>query len=109
MGPVRFDLRHVAESLRDPSFASRRDASTCRPPPSAPAPNQCRQPSLVLLTLRFDVELLLPAPEFRCALPFEGVPVNRQLVLDGDLITHELPHGRERQLPVLQRHVLELL
>ena len=55
------------------------------------------QPLLVLLLpLPLDVELLLLAPEFRRAFPLELVPVNRQRVLDGDLVIHELPHGGER-------------
>src|SRR2546421_4300439 len=61
------------------------------------------QPLLVLLLpLPLDVELLLLAPELRCALPFELVCVNRQLVLDGDLVIPELPHGGKRQGVVLQ-------
>src|SRR5436305_2996323 len=66
------------------------------------------QPLLVLLLpLPLDVELLLLAPEFRRALPLELVPVDRQLVVDGDLVIHELPHGGERQGTVLQFHVLD--
>src|SRR5258708_13991883 len=66
------------------------------------------QPLLVLLLpLPLDVELLLLASEFRRAFPLELVPVNRQLVLDGDLVTHELSHGGERQCTVLQLQILE--
>src|SRR5437773_2388600 len=48
-----------------------------------------------LLPLPADVEFLLLAPEFRRAFPRELVPVERQRVLDGDLVTHELPYGGE--------------
>src|SRR5258708_23009485 len=66
------------------------------------------QPLLVLLLpLPLDVELLLLAPEFRRAFPLEFVPVNRQLVLDGDLVIHELPHGGEGERTVLQLQILE--
>src|SRR6476646_7017520 len=63
---------------------------------------------VLLLPLPLDVELLLLAPEFRRAFPLELVPVNRQLVLDGDLVVHELPHGGERQRTVLQLQVLDV-
>src|SRR5438128_5504985 len=66
------------------------------------------QPLLVLLLpLPLDVELLLLAPELRCTFPFELVPGDRERVLDGDLVIHKLPHGREGQIPVLRFHVLE--
>src|SRR5579859_535803 len=63
---------------------------------------------LLLLPLRLDVELLLVAPELCRAFPLQLVPVNRQLVLDGDLVIHELAHGGERQSTVLQFQVLDL-
>src|SRR6516162_3556671 len=62
----------------------------------------------LLLPLPLDVDLLLLAPGFRRAFPLELVPVNRQLVLDGELVIHELPHGGERQSTVLQLEVLEV-
>src|ERR1700676_2881883 len=66
------------------------------------------QPLLVLLLpLPLDLELLLLAPELRCAFPFELVPVDRELVLDGDLVIHKHPLGGEGQISVLQFHVLE--
>ena len=43
---------------------------------------------IVLLPLPLDIQFLLLAPEFRRAFPLELVPVNRQLVLDGDLVIH---------------------
>src|SRR5262249_43150253 len=43
---------------------------------------------VLLLPLPVDIIFLLLAPEFRRAFPLELVPVNRQLVLDGDLVTH---------------------
>src|SRR5207302_656262 len=65
------------------------------------------QPLLVLLPL--NVELLLPAPELRRSLPVKRVPVDRQGVVDGDRVTHELSLGGERQLPVFEFRVLDLL
>src|SRR5438105_14127004 len=66
------------------------------------------QPLLVfLLPLPLDVELLLLAAELRRAFSLELVPVNRQRVLDGDLVIHELPHGGERERTVLQLQILE--
>src|SRR5690242_17888541 len=62
----------------------------------------------LLLPLPLDVIFPLLAPEFRRAFPLELVPIDRQRVLDGDLIAHELPHGRECQRAVLQLEVLEL-
>src|SRR5436190_17052625 len=71
---------------------------------------RCRQPLLVLLLpLSFDVELPLLAPEVRRSLPVKLVPVDRQGVVDGDRVAHELSLGRERQLPVLEFRVLDLL
>jgi hypothetical protein len=46
-----------------------------------------------LLPLPADIKFLLLAPEYRRAFPLELVPVNRQRVLDGDLVTHQFPHG----------------
>src|SRR5262249_5442478 len=67
------------------------------------------QPLLVLLLpLALDVELPLLAPDIRRALPFELVPVDHELVLDGDLVIHELPHGGERERTVLQFQILEV-
>src|SRR5439155_560350 len=60
------------------------------------------------LPLPFDVELMLLAPEFCRAFPLELVPIERQLVLDGDLVIHELPHGGKSQSIVLQLQVLEV-
>src|SRR5436190_364477 len=83
-----------------------------RPAFSRPVKNRAptAQPLLVLLLpLPLDVELLLLAPELRCTFPFELVPGDRELVIDRDLVTHELPHGGERQITVLQLHILELL
>src|SRR5438128_8262942 len=66
------------------------------------------QPLLVLLLpLPLDVELLLLAIELRCTFPFELVPGDRELVLDGDLVIHKHPHGGEGQISFLQFHVLE--
>src|SRR5438132_3996524 len=66
------------------------------------------QPLLVLLLpLPLDVELLLLAAELRCTFPFELVSGDRELVVDGDLVIHEHPHGREGQIAALQFHVLE--
>src|SRR5262245_54900883 len=67
-----------------------------------------RLPLLVLLlALPLDVELLLLAAEFRCAFPLEPVLVDLEREIEGILIAHELPHGRERQLPALELDVLE--
>src|SRR5438445_12282592 len=69
----------------------------------------CQGPLLVLLLpLPLDIKFPLLAPYFRRAFPLELVPVNRQLVLDGELVIHELPHGGERQSTVLRLQVLEL-
>src|SRR5262249_49002991 len=57
--------------------------------------------------LPLDGELLRLAPEIRCAFPFELVPVDHELVLDGDLVIHKHPHSGEGQISVLQFHVLE--
>src|SRR5260370_29694970 len=65
---------------------------------------------IVLLPLALDIPFPLLAAEFRRALPLELIPVNRQLVLDGDAVIHprQLPLGGECQRTVLQLHVLEL-
>src|SRR5947208_11352526 len=63
---------------------------------------------VLLLPLPLDIKFPLLAPYFRRAFPLELVPVNRQLVLDGDLVIHELPHGGERQSTVHRLQVLEL-
>src|SRR5438874_11056391 len=62
---------------------------------------------VLLLPLPLDIKFPLFAPYFRRAFPLELVPVNRQLVLDGDLVIHELPHGGERERTVLQLQILE--
>src|SRR5438105_4447592 len=66
-------------------------------------------PLLLLLPRPGDVELLLLPPEFRRAFPRELVPVNRQRVVDGDQVVHELPHDGERQLPILELRRRDLL
>src|SRR6202051_2545145 len=48
---------------------------------------------VLLLALALDVEFLLLAPEITLALPLELVPVDRQRVVDGDLVIHDFPHG----------------
>src|SRR5438874_2942986 len=66
------------------------------------------QPLLVLLLpLPLDVELLLLAPTLHCTFPFELVPGDRELVLDVELVIHNLPYGREGQISFLQFHVFE--
>src|SRR5439155_2600492 len=86
-----------------PRFSRRRVASCRRTTDFKTA-----QPLLVLLLpLPLDVELLLLAPELRCTLPFELVPGDRELVLDGDLVLHKHPHGGEGQISGFQFHVLE--
>src|SRR3984893_7021405 len=88
-----------------PWRSSRRRVASCR----RTTDFKTAQPLLVLLlALPLDVELLLLAPEFRLAFPLELVPVNRQLVVDGDLVIHELPHGGEGESTVLQLQVLEV-
>src|SRR5260370_33407226 len=65
---------------------------------------------IVLLPLALDIPFPLLASEFRRALPLELIPVNRQLVLDGDAVIHprQLPLGGACQRTVLQLHALEL-
>src|SRR5215468_2285435 len=55
---------------------------------------------IVLLPLALDIPFPLLASEFRRALPLELIPVNRQLVLDGDAVIHprQLPLGGECQV-----------
>src|SRR3954462_11894095 len=83
-----------------------------RPPrPSAIGTRESPRPLLILLLpLRLDVPFPLLAPEFRRALPLELIPVDRQLVLDGEAVIHprQLPLGGERQSAVLQLQVFEL-
>src|SRR5262249_57136202 len=74
--------------------------------PDSPAPRGTARP-LLLLPLPLDVELPLLAPDLRRGLPLELVPLDRQLVLDGDLHPHHLPIDGERQHPTLERRVLE--
>src|SRR5437588_6734898 len=79
-------------------------------PFSRPVKNRAptAQPLLVLLLpLPLDVELLLLAPEIGCTFPFELVPGDRELVIDGDLVLHKHPHGGEGQISGFQLHVLE--
>lgn len=72
--------------------------------------NKSTHPLLILLLpLTFDVELLLIPSELRRAFPLELVPGDRELVVDGNLVIHERPHGGEGQISVLQLHVLKLL
>ena len=47
-------------------------------------------------------------PKSASAFPLKLVPLDLQLVLDGELVIHQLPLGGEGQLPVLDLHVLEL-
>src|SRR5438477_11731578 len=68
----------------------------------------CQGSLVLLLPLPLDIKFPLLAPYFRRAFPLELVPVNRQLVLDGELVIHDLPHGGERQSTVLRLQVLEL-
>src|SRR5208283_5397946 len=63
---------------------------------------------LLLLSLPLDVEFPLLATAVRSAFPLERVPFNRQLVIDGELVVHEVPLGGERQNTVFRLHVLEL-
>src|SRR5262245_2220618 len=79
-------------------------------PAAAPRPKFGTAQRLLILLVPppLDVELTLLAPEVRRTFPLELVPVNRQLVVDGDLVIHELPHGGERQSTVLQLQVLEV-
>src|SRR5947208_509606 len=75
------------------------------PRPSAVGTLETARPLLILLLpLRLDIPFPLLAPEFRRALPLELIPVNRQLVLDGDGVIHphQLPLGGECQGIVLQ-------
>src|SRR5438270_8131923 len=59
---------------------------------------------IVLLPLGLDIPFPPLASEFRRALPLELIPVNRQLVLDGEAFIHptQLPLGGECQRTVLQ-------
>src|SRR5881392_111854 len=78
-------------------------SASCRPATDF----KTAQPLLVLLLpLPLDVELLLLAPELRCTFPFELVPGDRELVLDGDLVLHKHPHGGEGQISVLEFRLL---
>src|SRR5438552_11410810 len=61
----------------------------------------------LLLPLPRDVEFRLPAPVLHGAFAFELVPVDLELVLDGELVLPEHALGGEGQLAVLQFHVLE--
>src|SRR5262245_10250840 len=66
-------------------------------------------PLLVLfLPVPGDLTFLLLAAEFRRAFPLELVTFNRQRVVDGDFVIHELPHGGKRQSFFLQHRVLEV-
>src|SRR4051794_25825119 len=79
-------------------------------PPAVGTLKSARRLLIVLLPLALDIPFPLLASEFRRALPLELIPVNRQLVLDGDAVIHprQLPHGGECQRTVLQLQVLEL-
>src|SRR4051794_35890307 len=96
---------------REPRISRAKRGRYLRPPrPSVVGiPWTERRLLVLLLALALDVELPRFAPEIRLALPLELVPVDRQGVVDGDLVLHELPHGGERQLPVLEFRVLERL
>src|SRR5262245_54057686 len=79
-------------------------------PPAVGTLKTARLRLIVLLPLALDIPFPLLASEFRRALPLELIPVNRQLVLDGDAVIHprQLPHRGECQRTVLQLQVLEL-
>jgi formylglycine-generating enzyme required for sulfatase activity len=62
---------------------------------------------VLLLPLPLDVELRLLAAVLHRAFPFELVPINRELVLDGELVLSQLADGREAQLSILQFQVLK--
>src|SRR5262245_25902173 len=76
-----------------------------RRPRSAAAVYSATWSSMRLPTLRLfirllprpaDLEFLFLAPEFRRTFPLQLVPVNRERVVDGDRVIHELPHGGKR-------------
>src|SRR5262245_44307658 len=79
-------------------------------PPAVGTLKTARLLLIVLLPLAFDIPFPLLASEFRRALPLELIPVNLQLVLDGDAVIHprQLSLGGECQRTVLQLQVLEL-
>src|SRR6476469_9972299 len=66
------------------------------------------RPPLLLLPLPRDVELPLLTPDVHRPLPLDRVPLDRQLVLDGELHVLQLPVHGEGQHPVLHLRVLEL-
>src|SRR5207244_12586059 len=68
-------------------------SSRCRIAFCRPATDFKTAPPLLvlLLPLPLDVELLLLAPELRCTFPFELVPGDRVLVLDGGLVINNKP------------------
>ena len=81
-----------------------------RRPSAEPGGVRDHQRLLVLLLPRpLDVKLLFLAPKLRRSLSLELVPVDRQGVVDGDNVIHELPYRGERQLPVLELHIFQFL
>src|SRR5947207_681619 len=62
---------------------------------------------LLLLPLPRDVKLRLLAIALDRAFAFQLVPVDRELVLDRELVIPQRPHGRKSELPILQFHILE--
>src|SRR5207248_3869790 len=97
------DSRHRCFAKEPSIRSSRCRVASCR----RTTDFKTAQPLLVLLLpLPLDVELLLLAPTLHCTFPFELVPGDRELVLDVELVIHNLPLGGEGQISFLQFHVL---
>src|SRR5262249_5368410 len=62
----------------------------------------------LLLPPSLDIEIPFLAPDIQCALTFERVPVDHELVLDMELVIPHHTLSRERQFPFLQFQVLEI-
>src|SRR6185312_8259407 len=104
--------RSGRRTQRGPRISGAENGRCLGPPrPSAVVTlRTARRLLIILLLLALDIPFPLLASEFRRALPLELIPVNRQLVLDGDAVIHprQLPLGGECQRTVLQLQVPEL-
>src|SRR4051794_19155979 len=104
-------LTRPRRATATPHFGTKEGRYLGPPRPSAVgALKTARLLLLVLLPLGLDIPLPLLASEFRRALPLELIPVDRQLVLDGDAVIppRQPPLGGERQRTVHQLQVPEL-
>src|SRR5207342_1649923 len=101
------DSDHAALPAACGESAGEEGAITQRAPMCSTAPRRTQPLLLLLLPLPLNIKLRLLAIALHGSFPFELVPINRELVINVDRVLPNHPLGGERQLRVLQFHVLE--